>query len=136
MRSPQTIGLECASPGMAVFHATFFEAPTSQLVGTVVVDTPSALAPRNAGQFDCALTCTTVAPKSTQEVRRAGGMTWLCFNRISWLGRTPHACHDSAARRHDETTRRRHDEILCGSLPWTTLPWRRRASRGGRSESR
>src|SRR5688572_19216917 len=98
MRSPHTIGLECASPGMEVFHATFREAPTSQLVGTVVVDTPAALAPRNAGQF-CAPRPATATPKSKQEVRRAGGMTWLCFNRISCARPGASRLHGCALRK-------------------------------------
>jgi hypothetical protein len=50
-RSPQTIGLECASPGIAVFQATLRIALASQLTGGAPAATPVPFAPRNAGQF-------------------------------------------------------------------------------------
>ena len=51
-RSPQTIGLETATPSTGVFHATFSLAGTFHLTAVGLPSAvPAALAPRNAGQF-------------------------------------------------------------------------------------
>src|SRR5688572_11285810 len=51
-RSPNTIGLERARPGIAIFHATFFDAATSHVTGgrEGAGATPLASGPLNAGQ--------------------------------------------------------------------------------------
>ena len=52
MRSPQTIGLEWARPGIGVFQATFVDDATSHDAGGVPPSaTPLASGPRNDGQF-------------------------------------------------------------------------------------
>jgi hypothetical protein len=53
MRSPHTIGLECASPGIAIFQATFLDEERSQLSGGLEAAgaTPFASGPRKDGQF-------------------------------------------------------------------------------------
>src|SRR5438034_11436192 len=52
MRSPQTIGLECASPGTVIFQAILRRFSTSQDDGKCAVSaTPSARSPLNDGQF-------------------------------------------------------------------------------------
>jgi hypothetical protein len=49
---PQTTGLECASPGMGVFHSMFVPLVASQVTGAGLPSaTPEAFAPRNDGQF-------------------------------------------------------------------------------------
>ena len=50
-RSPQTIGLETATPGTGVFHATFSPVAAFHLTAVGLPSaTPAAFAPRNAGQ--------------------------------------------------------------------------------------
>src|SRR5271169_1771077 len=49
--SPQTTGLECASPGIAVFQRTFSFFVASHLVGAVPSATPEPLGQRNVGQL-------------------------------------------------------------------------------------
>src|SRR5690349_18016854 len=52
MRSPHTTGLECARPGIGVFHAMLEDFSTSQLTGGFIPSaTPEACEPRNDGQF-------------------------------------------------------------------------------------
>ena len=52
IRSPNTIGLECARPGIAIFQATFFDPATSHVTGgrEGACATPLESGPRNAGQ--------------------------------------------------------------------------------------
>src|SRR5829696_7645731 len=50
MRSPQTMGLECASPGMAAFHSTFSAVSPFHCTAGSPVPTPEAPGPRNWGQ--------------------------------------------------------------------------------------
>src|SRR5712691_13571814 len=50
--SAQTMGLECASPGMRVFHRIWVPCAESQLMGRFCFSaTPEAEGPRNEGQF-------------------------------------------------------------------------------------
>src|SRR5688572_10712590 len=73
MRPPQTIGLECARPGSAVFHATFLDVATSHWTGGLAVAaTPLASVPRNAGQF-----CADAAQGASSDTTR--GRTMVCF---------------------------------------------------------
>src|SRR4026208_1283703 len=53
MRSPQTTGLECPRPGIAVLHAIFRLAATSHEAGAPreVSSTPVAPGPRKDGEF-------------------------------------------------------------------------------------
>ena len=52
MRSPDTIGLECASPGTAVVQTMFFPVETFQVSGgRRPSPTPEADGPRNPGQL-------------------------------------------------------------------------------------
>src|SRR6266536_6622588 len=62
-RSPQTIGLETATPGTGVFHRMFSPVAAFHLmaVGSFPSATPDAAGPRNDGQF-CA---DTTAPYQT-----------------------------------------------------------------------
>src|SRR5690349_24273866 len=51
-RSPHTTGLECARPGIGVFHAMLADFSTSQVTGGFIPSaTPDACVPRNDGQF-------------------------------------------------------------------------------------
>ena len=66
-RSPQTIGLETATPSTGVFHATFSPAGAFHLTAVGLPSAvPAALAPRNEGQF-CA---DTAAPAATRRARQ------------------------------------------------------------------
>src|SRR5438046_493338 len=52
MRLPQTIGLECPSPGIDVFQRTLVDFSTSQVIGLEKPSaTPFASLPRNEGQL-------------------------------------------------------------------------------------
>src|SRR6516225_9628352 len=51
-RSPNTMGLECARPGISVFQATFCDLPASQETGGLAPSaTPEACGPRKVGQL-------------------------------------------------------------------------------------
>ena len=51
MESSQITGLERPSPGMTIFHATFFPLATSHEIGTLeLAAIPRASVPRNPGQ--------------------------------------------------------------------------------------
>ena len=66
---PQTIGLECARPGMPVFHAMLTPLETFQLVGSFWPSaTPDAPGPRNEGQF-CAVAVNTNRNVATRALR-------------------------------------------------------------------
>src|SRR6266508_6514655 len=75
-RSPQTMGLETATPGTGVFHATF--SPVVAFHFTAVgfpSAVPAALAPRKAGQF-CA--ATDAVPRKT---RKTGSRRFIAISR-------------------------------------------------------
>ena len=56
MRSPQTIGLAVAIPGIAVFHLMFFPVATSHSASAPWPSPrPEACSPRNEGQFRAAV---------------------------------------------------------------------------------
>src|SRR5258708_28275462 len=83
MRSPHTMVLEIARPGIGVFHATLIDLATSQIVGVAPCPTPPAAAPRNAGQFSaCA-----PAPKRTSETVSASArvLIWVSQRSLARL---------------------------------------------------
>src|SRR5215471_18024754 len=68
-RSPHTIGLECASPGILDFHAMLVPRVTSQFTGNFWPSaTPDADGPRNCGQF-----CAAGGNASRNGINRARG---------------------------------------------------------------
>ena len=74
IRSPQTTGLECASPGMGVRHRMFSPVLPFQRSGRCCPSaTPDACGPRKDGQLPLA----DVACGSVRRTRRAPGAQWL-----------------------------------------------------------
>src|ERR1041384_8821086 len=68
---PQTIGLECERPGIAVFQSTFCDFSKSQVTGGFVPSaTPDAFGPRNDGQF-CALVVSDNKKRTTSQAARS-----------------------------------------------------------------
>src|SRR6185369_3723181 len=71
MLLPQTIGLACERPGMAVFQRTFCDFSTSQVIGGFVPSaTPDAFGPRNDGQFCARVVIDESETKSREVIRR------------------------------------------------------------------
>ena len=69
-RSPQTIGLDTATPSTGVFHATFSPAGTFHFTAVGFPSAvPAALAPRNCGQF-CADSDTPAAQQMAIVIKR------------------------------------------------------------------
>src|SRR5712691_6420922 len=69
--SAQTMGLECANPGMRVFHRTWVPCAESQLMGSFCLSaTPEAAGPRNAGQF-CAAAANATRKRRNRAFRAA-----------------------------------------------------------------
>src|SRR6185436_14556930 len=73
-RSPQTTGLECPSPGTAVFQRMLVDFSASQLMGNAWPSAiPEAFGPRNDGQFWAVATA--VIESSSKRLMRP----WLAF---------------------------------------------------------
>src|SRR6476619_636250 len=72
-RSPQTIGLETATPGTGVFHATFSPVAAFHLTAVGVPSaTPAAFGPRKAGQ--CCADSEAPRTRQARAVRRLRGI--------------------------------------------------------------
>ena len=69
------IGLEWPKPGIAFRHRTFSDFSTFQTVAVAApLAIPSALAPRNQGQFVCAPAGNAIASKVNRAVERCTGI--------------------------------------------------------------